>query len=906
MRLVLGVLWFTFCMISINAQIMVEKVFEKKYRELPFSLRIENSGIYSIASFDVEGNKIALKSYDDNKAYLFDVTTNQYSSDESTLSYDVVLSDNKILSKINIPENYAGAPFQSKKIFSNDVTVIAFDEDGVLMSGDRILASVKVTPEMLEISSDYLLNRSKTIFYPKSLAYSTIVGIDKYSNHFILVEEFESQIPLKVKRTIITMDKKGEILSSLTIPMVKYLSLLKEFQIDADGNLYHLFTLQDKVSILKISGLTTTTERSLNYPVEYQKDIHYNYFVTTDEYAGDTPQNIELASSRLTAVRMGETYVLHKYRTTSSNLAPSNTTGPDGDIVRTPAWLIEGVNAKIPYKWGGFQTIAQFDAGLVAGKYAGDIHTSGVSSHAVGVDCSGFVSRCWQLTYHSATSMMPSITTQYTDWNLLRPGDAIHKVGHVRLFLERNQNGSFKIVEASGRDWGVAYWSYTASDLATYTPRYYNSMASDYSFNRPELLKAEIVSTDQIKLTWKADTVGISTFKIYGSENGKDWTLIKTESVSATTALISTSGEAFSYRISSITNDASQTEGNWSNVLSVKIGLDSAKILIVDGFERDNGAGSWQGLGHTFVNKYAAVLNKLNQSYESVKNKGVIDSSTLLQNYKSVYWILGDESTEHETFNSTEQALVKSYLESGGQLFVSGSEIGWDLSYRGSVEDKAFYNNYLKSNYISDGAGVLNALGASGSIFDGLSVRFGQTYEEDYPDEINAANGSSLCFNYSNNKGAGILYSGVFGSSAQSGKLIHFAFPVETIADDSSFNLLITKSSNFFDGITSIEESLISPNEFSLSQNYPNPFNPSTIIEFNVPAESVIGINSLNRVVLKVYDVLGNEIAKLVDEDKSAGKYSIVFIASELASGVYFYTLNVGTFSSTRKMVLIR
>jgi hypothetical protein len=892
-------------MVSINAQIMVEKIFEKKYSELPFSLRIENSGIYSIASFDVEGNQIAFKSYDDNKAYLFDVTTNQYSSDESTLSYDVVLSDNKILSKINIPENYPGSPFQSKKIFSDDVTVIAFDEDGVLKSGNKILASVMVTPEMLEISSDYLLNRSKTIFFPKSLAYSTIVGIDKYSNHFILVEEFESQIPLQVKRTIISMDKRGAILSSLTIPMVKYLSLLKEFQIDADGNLYHLFTLQDKVSILKISGLTTSTEMNLNYPVEYQKDIHYNYFVTTDEYAGDIPQNTELASSRLAAVRIGETYVLHKYRTTSSNLAPSNTTGPDGDIVRTPAWLIEGVNAKVPYKWGGFQTIAQFDAGLVAGKYAGDIHTSGVSSHAVGVDCSGFVSRCWQLTYHSATSMMPDITTQYTDWNLLRPGDAIHKVGHVRLFLERNQNGSFKIVEASGRDWGVAYWSYTASDLSTYTPRYYNSMASDYSFNRPELLKAEIVS-DKVQLTWNADTTGISSFKIYASSNGKDWTEIQTVDSSVKTTIIPITNNIFSFRISSVSSDASQTEGNWSNVLSAKMGNAEEKVLIVDGFERDNGSGSWQGPGHTFVNKYAAALNTLDKSYESIKNSLVSDSSVLLQNYESVYWILGDESTEHETFNSTEQALVKSYLESGGQLFVSGSEIGWDLSYRGSVEDKAFYNNYLKANYISDGAGVLNALGASGSIFDGLSVRFGQTYEEDYPDEINAANGSSLCFNYSNNKGAGILYTGVFGSSTHSGKLIHFAFPVETIADDSTFNLLITKSSNFFDGITSIEESLISPSEFSLSQNYPNPFNPSTIIEFNVPIESVFGIKSLNRVVLKVYDLLGNEIAKLVDEDKSAGHYSIVFIASDLASGVYFYTLNVGAFSSTRKMVLIR
>ncbi|MDP2302305.1 MAG: T9SS type A sorting domain-containing protein [Ignavibacteria bacterium] len=898
MKSVLSALYFTLFLISVNAQINIQKIFDKKYSELPFPLRIENSGIYSIASFDINNDNIAFKTYDESNAYLFESSKNRFCKIESQLAYDVVLTEKNISSKIVIDEENISSSTQVKKVFADETAIITIDQNGELKSNNVIIASVKVTPDMLSLFSNYLSGETKTLYFPKTLAYASIIGIDKHSNHFILIEEFESHLPLKVKRAIITLDYKGEIISQLNIPMVKYLSLLKEFQIDADGNLFHLFTLQDKVSILKISGLTTSKVRNLNYPTEFQYDVHFNYFVKTDEYSGDSPQNTELASSRLTAVRMGESYVLHKYRTTSNNLAPVNVTGPDGDIVRTPSWLITGINAKIPYKWGGFQTLVQFDAGLIAGKYAGDIHTSGVSSHAVGVDCSGFVSRCWQLSYQSSTSMMPDITTLYSDWNLIKPGDAIHKVGHVRLFLERNVNGSFRVVESSARDWGVSYWSYTASDLATYTARYYNNMESDFSLNRPVLQRAEIINDSDIKLHWTIDTINVVSIKIYSSKNEKDWTFLKAESPSLTSTIVTQNNDHYSYRISTVINNSSQSEGNWSNVLSVRNNGNSGKILIVDGFERDNGSGSWQGPGHTFVSKYAVPINSLNKSFESLKNNVLTDTSISLNNYGAIYWILGDESTEHETFNSDEQILVMNYLENGGHLFVSGSEIGWDLSYRGSAEDKAFYNNYLKANYISDGAGVLNATGVTGSIFDGLSVRFGQTYEEDYPDEINPLNGSSLCFNYSNNKGAGILYSGSFGNSSQVGKLIHFAFPVETIADDSIFSSLISKSSNFFDGTTGIESEKLLPTQFQLSQNYPNPFNPSTVISYQLPAFS--------HVVLKVYDLLGNEIVTLVNEEKAAGKYSIVFNSDGLASGLYFYTLKSGSFSSTKKMIFIK
>ncbi|MDH3268744.1 MAG: S8 family serine peptidase, partial [Ignavibacteria bacterium] len=95
-----------------------------------------------------------------------------------------------------------------------------------------------------------------------------------------------------------------------------------------------------------------------------------------------------------------------------------------------------------------------------------------------------------------------------------------------------------------------------------------------------------------------------------------------------------------------------------------------------------------------------------------------------------------------------------------------------------------------------------------------------------------------------------------------------------------------------------IEVVLSSPDKFSLEQNYPNPFNPSTIIQY--------AIGSKQFVQLKVFDVLGNEIITLVDEEKSVGTYRVKFSAKGLSTGIYFYKLQAGSFVDIKKMILLR
>ncbi len=99
--------------------------------------------------------------------------------------------------------------------------------------------------------------------------------------------------------------------------------------------------------------------------------------------------------------------------------------------------------------------------------------------------------------------------------------------------------------------------------------------------------------------------------------------------------------------------------------------------------------------------------------------------------------------------------------------------------------------------------------------------------------------------------------------------------------------------------VTDVSEAIVlTPNVFTLNQNYPNPFNPSTKISWQSPLGS--------HQTLKVYDVLGNEVAILVDEYREPGRYEVEFDARELSSGVYFYRLEAGEFISVKKLVLMR
>ncbi len=330
------------------------------------------------------------------------------------------------------------------------------------------------------------------------------------------------------------------------------------------------------------------------------------------------------------------------------------------------------------------------------------------------------------------------------------------------------------------------------------------------------------------------------------------------------------------------------------------------QLLIVDGYDR---IGSWGLPYHHFAVIHGMALPDT-VHFTSCDNDQLISGNVDLNDYKYVVWISADESTADETLSSIEQTLVKDFLEHGGRLFISGSEIGWDLGRTSSSSaDRSFYNNYLHAAYVGDDSGNLNARGTAGSLFAGLSFQYGTTsavYYEDYPDYINPVNGSTACLEYVNSRLAGVCYAGSFGSSSLPGKVIYMGFPFETIVGFDNRKELLHRAIGFFqDDIvaTRDDDQLGIPEKLVLYQNYPNPFNPETIISYGLPGQFEV------RII--VFNAIGQQIRVIPAGLQGPGYQTIKWNATSefgqsLSAGVYFYQVRAGDYIQTGKMLLLK
>jgi len=143
-----------------------------------------------------------------------------------------------------------------------------------------------------------------------------------------------------------------------------------------------------------------------------------------------------------------------------------------------------------------------------------------------------------------------------------------------------------------------------------------------------------------------------------------------------------------------------------------------------------------------------------------------------------------------------------------------------------------------------------------------------------------------------------------FSSSFSQNKIVEFDENDNYVQTITAGNLQVPRSIAFeqLNPVTSVDN-VITVAEFELEQNYPNPFNPTTKIKFTIP--NVVSSFSL-RTTLVIYDVLGNQVATLVNEEKAAGNYEVNFNAKKLTSGIYFYKLTAGNFTVNKKMILLK
>jgi hypothetical protein len=244
----------------------------------------------------------------------------------------------------------------------------------------------------------------------------------------------------------------------------------------------------------------------------------------------------------------------------------------------------------------------------------------------------------------------------------------------------------------------------------------------------------------------------------------------------------------------------------WSEVLAAAPSSFSERVLVVNGFDRAS-----TGNTYNFIRQHGKAILKSGYIFSSATNDAVLNGLVNLQNYSIIDWILGDESTANETFSTAEQGKVSSFLNNGGKLFVSGSEIAWDLDNKGSTTDKSFYNNYLKAQYVNDApngqsATYYNITPVTSQFFSNLSqFSFDNgthgTINVKYPDVINGINGGINCFYYTSlaTNYSGVCYTGNFPSGSVQGKLVNLGFPFETVYPDTSSRKLMNRIMAYFE-----------------------------------------------------------------------------------------------------------
>jgi len=326
----------------------------------------------------------------------------------------------------------------------------------------------------------------------------------------------------------------------------------------------------------------------------------------------------------------------------------------------------------------------------------------------------------------------------------------------------------------------------------------------------PVVKSAIQTASDTITITWEGHaSLGFRLWRKIGSGS---WTQTLNETTltsdtKSVSAMGLSAGTRYEYKLQAVNSGGASAD---SDVLICSLGSGGHKILVVDGYDRWNAQSG--GVNHTLLEKFADALSANSARYDSCANECVTEGTINLSAYTVVMWMSGEESTESETFSYDEQALIQNYLKNGGYLFVSGAEIGWDLVAKanslndylnGNPNDMPFYNNYLKTNYVSDDAGTYTVTGIGGTVFAGLTIYFDDgthgTYNVDYPDIISNIGGSANALYYGAGPNvAGITFAGIVSGGTNQAKIISFGFPFETIYDFTSRSNVMSAILNYF------------------------------------------------------------------------------------------------------------
>jgi len=365
-----------------------------------------------------------------------------------------------------------------------------------------------------------------------------------------------------------------------------------------------------------------------------------------------------------------------------------------------------------------------------------------------------------------------------------------------------NGNSSTYVVwnDQKNQDFEIDIGDFEAFDLEIDPDNWILNRFSTASAPAPTLESVKLGSDDKTALvSWVSGGGATGGFQIIVTDDLSTWTLASKSVIDPATRSFTMKnlipGKDYYFRIRSLS-----TTGQPS-IMSDTYGLRTGsgkKVLIVDGYDRQ---AREDGVNHPWAAWHGRAVSSCGISFDTCTNEALQAGTFAPSDYDALVWVLSEESTVDDTFNSVESGIVEDYLDGGGRLFVSGAEIGWDLDYKNN--GRSFYSNYLKSRYERDDSyGIYTLEGTAGGIFDGMNFSFDDgsagIYFPQYPDVIRTNGGSSACLKYGGTYVAGIQFAGLFPEGTSGGRLVYLAFPFETIYPESTRNRVMCRVLDFF------------------------------------------------------------------------------------------------------------
>jgi len=297
----------------------------------------------------------------------------------------------------------------------------------------------------------------------------------------------------------------------------------------------------------------------------------------------------------------------------------------------------------------------------------------------------------------------------------------------------------------------------------------------------PRNFRCRQLSTTSIQLSWDAPLYGggiigdaATGYKVYRSTHGRAFGAgTSVGNVTSTTINTLTPGTTYYFYISA-TNAGGESFPSEELAVKLAIDGDTPKLLIVNGFDKIDkstrvqvpyGGGTlyrqilFKMNTHDYIVEHAKAIDNYSYpiAFDSCEDEAVELSYVNLADYRAVIWIGGiqaevftDDPTVDTSITSAQQTKLNTYLSGGGELFITGAEIAWDLDRFGTT---TFVDNVLKANYVKDDADTFSADGLAGSIFEGMSgINFddgtGSIYKVHWPDVIAPVGGSISAMEY--------------------------------------------------------------------------------------------------------------------------------------------------------------